>query len=230
MKNEYIVKNDEVIVTDDKELKIVEYQDNIEEIFKQENLIEEIEKELKSAEKGMKDYNPKKPLKRVIIIVLIPIVASFIISMICQFPEDFFIPFFCFSAVICVMVSCSVYFEEKNHQKYCKGNKVIYEYLIKRLDKEKSKLQSLKDEKSKERISEKIDEPIKIDNVLFNEMNHKIELCYELGRKVSKYQRLYQKGNLNDELKKEYSIEDSEFIEKIVKEEAQKLEYSYKND
>lgn len=231
MNIEYIYSDGHFIVGGDQGLKIVDYNDNIEDILQTENIIEQIEDRLKY----ISDKQEEKKLmlkmeKTRHKVMLLPLVLSVCIIFIIFFSQgnisdlSIFAKLGLSSVVACIdgfLIStvAACYNVQKSD---LEGYNYEYNFLNNELIKYKEKLQSLRANKSQ--VFENV---YKLDNNKGYNVEKSIEqvcldkvadLNYDIGSKQRKYCKYLQNGKLEEILKEIYS--EANYLEPVVAEKA----------
>lgn len=227
MNKEYIVLGDKVVISDDGKLKEpIEYYDNIETILKQENKIEQIKKEIKKLEPILPYRKVKisKSLKYLLIGVAFSIFVSIPVALIFAVDTATFLELIIGLVAIGSLGSIGNYVRELDEQRSNECRKYCLMYLKKELKNQNVKLKSLKEQNIKTINHENQNKIIEVkkDDEYLKDLRKKINLYYNLGAKMKKYQELLEKGTLNEELLKAHGEEDATIIENLVIEEKQK--------
>lgn len=218
------------------ELKEYEYQDNIKELIKEENIVEELEN-LKNelSNKIIKRNNTinhyssmKKMLLRIFVITAI--IGSILLSGF-AFANDSFnlissilrgsvagtsIPLF-----VCGFLILSSYNEKRYASKEKTGFELQLEEIEKELVKNKEILNQLQNNKSKENEQEAMNK--KTDNIHnihleeYRKIRHKLWIYRELGENEDKFLKYYKNGTLEENLDETYEPEEIEKIKTYFK-------------
>ena len=203
-----------------------ENYDNLEQILVQENLIEEMEKEIEVLNKESKKYPiPKEKYKPFMlygtIIMLLVGLPLFLWGITGQNPyllemeiglKSYNLVAFTTAMAgaiglpIISLLSLFEYMDYRSDKKIAKGINSELEYLNKQLEKEKGKLCSLKNEGKVIKNDEKVGvRSFKVnDRQQLESLSEKLKLFYDLGSKDKKLYGFYQKGKLGYKLNDEY--------------------------
>lgn len=256
MKQEYKYENGEITAYDDKEgfIDSIEYQDNIKDIFIKENIIEQIEEDIPLLKNEI--ANIKKHLKKLKKTVWVPVIGLFLTSLLAPSFTVYIISsaakvsfatidlvatvslskmltlFFCpVFTVIGGLMSYENYHFYKNKKKELNGKTTEVELLEKDLKEEKESLEILKQDKRKDKEEKIKNNPKqKIDNKTYlNYLKDIRALYFDIGYNEQKYIKYYNKNKLNKKMKKYYSDESIEIIEKEIKEKVKSLNKEKKN-
>lgn len=231
MNHEYIVLNGKAVVDSDDGMRLEEYSDNFEEILKQENLIEYLEKQIKCYESLASFAKKSKPNSLTFTIILgavapIAMLFMFLLETITtgslsaafslMVPECLFIwP----SAVgVGGILDLISRFTFRKTGSCLEGANATVEYLKEQMVKEKEKLESLKCEK---KLVDEAEEPkaIKVDiSKELSDLYKKRDFYYNLGYYLRKYYKLYLEGELESRLESEFSEEEIKEIASYVQE------------
>ena len=242
MHKEYIYIDRNIIVEDengDKSLR--ENTNNIEEILKQENIIEILENRLKKLEEMLSSYkssNKKKFFPWATVIVIIGgIGMTYIFSNIIDpgIPIDtifgtidrsvaivsLVIPL---SSPLATFVDLIYYHDYKKSFKENKGIENEINFIKQELQKNKEVLFNLENEQKKVQEKEKF-KTTKIDNLaLLKKLKSDLEFLHTLGYNENKYLKYYLKGNIDDILKLEnYNDEQIKMAHSYLEEKAKAL-------
>ena len=232
MNKECIYINGNVLVEDEnRKKKEVQYQDNIEEVLYQENVIESIKnkrKELiyKKAEINLKLKKKSNNFFRTILIsssiisaVIIPQTMLNTAALIGAFQAKDVVTIALLIAAITFNV-CDIASEKKEKENLKNETSAItceLEFLYKQLVKEKEKLEELNNNKTKENMPEGLKISEINDRNLLESIKHNLELHYNLGYNLEKYYEYLEDGILEEKINEEYSqsdVEDAiEFLE-----------------
>lgn len=232
MNREYIYVDGKAIIKDDEGNHTVnKYYDNLDEILKQENVIEFIENEIRIQEISMKRNNKNNKDKSnyyfpvifltfLILSIFSPVLFYLIenASLFSSINVVFFLICFTFGTVLEIFK----YKKYKDDLKKEQGFKSRLVLLKRQLVKEKDKLHKLKQQKTRNEIKEE-NKKIKINNVeVLKEISKSLEHYYNLGYHSQEYYQAYREGILDYLLTQEdYSPDDiglaSEYFEEYPK-------------
>ena len=232
MNKECIYINGNVLVEDEnRKKKEVQYQDNIEEILYEENVIESIGNKRNELihKKARINLKLKKKTNKVfrIILILSSIISAVIIpqtmlntaALIGAFQAKDVVTIALLIAAITFNV-CDIASEKKEKENLKNETSAItceLEFLYKQLVKEKEKLEELNNNKTKENMPEGLKISEINDRNLLESIKHNLELHYNLGYNLEKYYEYLEDGILEEKINEEYSqsdVEDAiEFLE-----------------
>lgn len=232
MNKEYIYINGNVVVKDELgEQRPVEYSDNIDEILKEENIIEQIESRLsvlRCSDKQFKNMKYKDFIPWILVIfslifaIILPgyiHIKSYLENIILNEEVINLIKaMFIFGASTFSVSMLYTLFEYFNLKNVKKGNSKELELLEKRLILEKDKLNNLKNSKAvvKENKNFKV---VKINSLEeLKKLRRYCDLYYKLGILEKKYLKYYQNEKLEKKLSKYYTNEELYIIEDYFKE------------
>ncbi len=215
------------------------YYDNLDEVLVQENVVETIENGIKYL--GDIKTLPKKkfvPFKTIGVILTI-LVAPIIINLISGIniytmpsnPTSGEMSLFKFivinSAITIVPLSLLIDIGDhliyKSKVKKQNAKKCELEFLKKQLVEEKQKLESLKNEKNKEKEDFTFS-IVKVNDVeQLKQLKHYIELYYSLGYDIKKLYKHLENGTLEKFLNKSYNTDDVQLAKDFLEENGPKL-------
>lgn len=154
MNKEYTSINDKVIVSDyDGNQKIVEYQDNIEEILIQENVIEEEEQILLDSKQKLEKNKLSIKGDKLLLEMTIPLTVIF--SLVVFHNLDILNLTGIIVASFFGLISVGAFIAYKNDKNNLKNNKIKLRIIEEQIKKEKTKLKELKKKKQKKLTKEK---------------------------------------------------------------------------
>ena len=227
MNKEYTYINGKVIVeNENRERRVIDYYDNLENVLRQENLIEVIEQEQNQIENDLKEdseitasdiYLPFLTLSTA------PLVVSPIIARLFERLGDFnyhnietkfgqmdlgvFVGILIssFTGVIGLTSSIFNYYSQKKQIKVHYAQMAQLAFIKEALIKEKERLLKLKEEMNREKENKdfrvvNLDEEEDLDVKIFYEC---LELSFNLVYYAKKYQKGYERGNLESILEKQ---------------------------
>ena len=229
MNKEYTYIDGKVILIDDNgNQTLTEYYDNLDDVLIQENLIEtmenEIEKsnnkylELSNETKGSKKTNL---LKKVIlphaILTIIALFIPTILELLIPVPlSSTIIPNFkvwltAFSFVLTQMpvtpMTLQNYFSYNESLKKKNGIQTELKHLNEQLMKEKQKLESLIENKTKQKENKEF-RVVKVNDLeQLKELRNNIAFYYDLGYNQEKFYKYFERGNLDKKLNSYYTEE-----------------------
>ena len=223
MNKECIYINGNVLVEDEnRKKKEVQYQDNIEEILYEENVIESIGNKRNELiyKKARINLKLKKKTNKVfrIILILSSIISAVIIPQTMISTTALLGVFHVKDVVTIALLIASIAFnvfdvvsekkEKENLRKETSAITCELEFLYKQLDKEKEKLEELNNNKTKENIPEGLKISKINDRDLLENIKHNLELHYNLGYNLEKYYKYLEDGILEEKINEEYSQSD----------------------
>lgn len=235
----YVYSGDKAIVIDEKgDYRQVEYKDNLGEILSQENLVEELEDEISKLEEKEREYDEyckvyktTHPVKKNILAHFLILIGSGVIDGILIFTYLISGTAMTLSDIItCFIVptvlAYAVYWLNKFYQNYLNRNftnkkngiKLQLEYLNKELEKQKTKLNELKNQKSEIKNKEefnvvKVKELEEHQTIFTN-----LKFYNDFGYNKYKIYKSYMNGGLKEEVNKlGYTQEQIEFIEEYIR-------------
>lgn len=237
MNKNYICNNGNVAVIDENgNSRSVEYTDNLEEMLIQENLIEEMEKRIK------KLGNVSESNKRYIPNFVPAVFLAMIISKTMIFPsmgvDEVINTIFgvinlstaaTVGTGICtlplaILMDTIVYYQEKQKRKEKSATVAEYEYLEKEIEIQKQKLEELKQDKTKPNDTTEFKVEKVNDLDVLNQLRSSLVLYKNLGYSLEKYYKLYEKGKLEEHLKKEgYTEVECSCVKEYIKEKGPAL-------
>lgn len=235
MKNEYKFVNDKVIALDD-ELGLLEYDyhPEIEEILIQENVIEEIQRNITSAKYALGVQNEDLKLKyedktKKVLSWLAPAIMSFFFSLILfKAKLVLILPFTLGITITTHTVLGAIDKDDKRKvQNTINALEVTIEELKKDLAQAKIELQALKSDKqhSMERQDKEMDMKLfasKNNNRLIK-LEQLENLYYLCGYNAKEYTKYYENGTLRHQLHDEFNNEEIDVIERIIEEKGKQL-------
>lgn len=230
MIQDYKIKNGNILIYDDKKGFInCEYQDNIDEILIQENVIEKLIEDInktkfdKIQDELHFNNNYSKKSK------LITAIFNSSISLILSFLVFYSVPLFALIlATLASIITNGVLFLADLEPKIELKNKinastVEVEQLEKLLEKEQEKLNFLKNNKQKSKLVNKPHTFKERNKERLEEIDNLKELYRMCGYYAKKLLRYQEKGILKDKVDKSYTDDDLIIIENIIKEKGPQL-------
>ena len=219
MNKEYIDNGGNVTVIDENgNARPIENSDNLEEILIQENLIEDIENKILKLEKDLKNnkennrpYIPYIVPSAILALIVAKIIANPLFGIDTTLMVDTIFGTINNSTLIIGMVGTFLlplttimeilsYKQDKHWKKSRRADAAEYEYLQKELKIQKDKLEELKKDKTKtNEISEFRVEKVN-DLERLNALKSWITLYSNLGYSIEEYYKLWQKGELEEQL------------------------------
>ena len=230
MKTHYKINKNKVIVSDDKLGKInYDYQDNLDDILIEENLIEEISKEIKISNEKLisaqttllTKFKKGKFLPLYVIEFIIPL----IISGALLFNNSILIAMFILASSLSLMCITKVIelFDRLHLKNEINSLTLTIEELNKNLTFEKSKLKKLK--RNKKNINNI--EDVKVfelkNNHKLKKIRERINLYKMCGYCMEDLMKYQQSGTLRKRFEEDYTEEQLSEIEKIINEHGKKL-------
>ena len=219
MNKEYIYNGGNVTVIDEKGIaRPIENTDNLEEILIQENIIEDIENKIIKLEQDLKNnkennrpYIPYIVPSAILGLIITKIVANPLLGIDATLMVDTIFGTINNSTLIIGIVGALMlplttiievlsYKQDKHWKKSRRADAAEYEYLQKELKIQKDKLEELKKDKTKtNEMVEFRDEKVK-DLERLNTLKSWITLYSNLGYSIEEYYKLWQKGELEEQL------------------------------
>ena len=222
----YICKDLEALVFDDDgNKKIIEYQDNIEEILIQENELEEIENQKEKIENKLDSECKNLKLKNKIIIltILIPIlvfiICNFLPSILKIVSANIFLQkinlgvllsiiFVPISAILSSLISNDYYKEYNKNLKVIQAYEIELTILEKLKQYKNDKIEKLKNNKENKNVSNNFYLK-ELDKSYIKNLKINFDFYFNLGYNEKKYYRLYKNGRLANKIEKKYGYENS---------------------
>jgi len=227
MKEKYIYENGKVFVVDQKEnkgadLNKLEYQDNIEEIFITENIIEELRKEYSETkeiiESTKKTINARSYSKAAIVIAGISslfAITGYLASFNPTLLSVPFVPGF-FSYIIFFVI---IFKNKQNAKKQLNGFNLELNKTIDEISDYEKKLQQLKNDRSKKNETNMKNEVISISHKeQLEELKHILNLYYNIGYYEKAFSEKYEKDQIDTQLHESFSEKDKVLIKSYFKE------------
>lgn len=216
MNKECVYVDEKIVVSDENgNNRIIENSDKINEILVQENVVEVIEKKtLELKEKLIKNKVSKHFIPECFLATICGLIISYLsfkyvfkVNILTDLIIGSFNPIFLMGGITIPAFSLFdvfKYFDYKQMKKEKQGDILEYNYLSKKLEQEKSKLEELKKEQviisdSQEFKVEKVDDLERL-----KELRNKLSLYNRLGYNMNKYYRYYQAGKLEKKLSRQY--------------------------
>ena len=216
MNKECVYVDEKIVVSDENgNNRIIENSDKINEILVQENVVEAIEEKIEELKEKLiqnkvsKHFIPENFVTAICGLIISDLLFKYVFKVniltdliIGPFNAIFlmggiFIPAFCLFDVL-------NYFVYKQMKKEKQGDILEYNYLSKKLEQEKSKLEELK----KEQVMISNPQEFKVEKVddleRLKELRNKLSLYNRLGYNMNKYYRYYQAGRLEEKLSGQY--------------------------
>lgn len=217
MNKECVYVDEKIVVSDENgNNKIIENSDKINEILVQENVVEAIEEktlELKEKliqNKVSKHFIPEYFLTTICGLIISNLLFKYVFELGNMFTDPIIGPFnaiFLMGGILIPAFSLFDifgYVDYKQKKKENHGDILEYNYLSKKLEQEKSKLEELK----KEQVIISEPQEFKVEKVddleRLRELRNKLSLYNRLGYNMDKYYRYYQAGRLEEKLSGQY--------------------------
>ena len=230
MIQDYEIKDENVKAYDDNKGFIdYEYQDNIDELFIQENVIEKLTMDIKNKKmdkiQNEHSYNIRYSKKSQLISILTTTVFCAAVYFIIMYN----IPLLALTLTILTSLAGSgilylIDLEPKNKLKNkIKADALEIEELEELLEKEKTNLQELKNSKTKDKIIDKsttFKERNKSRLEEIDNLKNLYRICGYYAKKLVKHQ---EKGILKDKLDDSFTNEDMVIIENLIQEKGHQL-------
>ena len=238
----YIEGSNALVLDENNKESIREYSNNLNDILVQENVIEEIEKEIEGLEEKSEEFNKNgkgNPFLSVLVCVcvfLCPFIWTSILDWLLRGNAFNLLAafntlestFLCTFLSIVVGSGLSIVFACDDSKQEERGRQASIEYLKKALEEEKQKLKEMKNEKTKE--SEEIG---KVSHSHITKINHseemipiyqRMQLYYDLGYNAPRICRYYSKHNeLPNRMKRQYNEYGQELIREYIEEKGPTL-------
>jgi len=241
MNKECIYINGNVLVEDEnRKKKEVQYQDNIEEILYEENVIESIENKRNELiyKKARINLKLKKKTNKVfrIILILSSIISAVIIPQTMLNITALIGVFHVKDVITIALLIASVAFnvfdvvsektEKENLKNETSAISCELDFLYKQLIKEKEKLEELNNDKTKEKMPEGLKISEINDRDLLEKIKHNLELHYNLGYNLEKYYKYLEDGILEEKINEEYNQSDVDDVMEFLEEKGLMLSRS----
>lgn len=238
MNKEYKYVNDKAIVSDEEgNQKVVEYYDNLNEVLRRENLLEEIESKITKLEEEKAQFRESEkyipivfPMVLLATFILVPILFKILgIGGELKMPIDTILgtmnKYTFFTGIISLVslplgALCELSFYN-NYRSIKKEERAIdaeIDYLRKVLVSQKEFLEQLKKDKTKEKECENFKTIIVDDMDLLINLREHLGLYYKINYDIDKYYKYYQQGNLSDKLSNSYNENGIEMAKEILEE------------
>ncbi len=216
MNKECVYVDEKIVVSDENgNNRIIENSDKINEILVQENVVEVIEKKTEELNEKLiknkvgKHFIPEYFLATICGLIISDLLFKYVfkVNILTDLIIGPFNPIFLMGGIIIPTFSLFDvfrYFDYKQMKKEKQGDILEYNYLSKKLEQEKSKLEELKKEQviisdSQEFKVEKVDDLERL-----RELRNKLSIYNSLGYNMNKYYRYYQEGELEKKLSRQY--------------------------
>lgn len=216
MNKECVYVDEKIVVSDENgNNRIIENSDKINEILVQENVVEVIEKKTEELNEKLiknkvgKHFIPEYFLATICGLIISDLLFKYVfkVNILTDLIIGPFNPIFLMGGIIIPTFSLFDvfrYFDYKQIKKEKQCDILEYNYLSKKLEQEKSKLEELKKEQviisdSQEFKVEKVDDLERL-----RELRNKLSIYNSLGYNMNKYYRYYQEGELEKKLSRQY--------------------------
>lgn len=230
MKQDYRIENEKIIVYDDiKGFLDYEYQNNIDKILIQENIVEKLNVDIytKKMDKIQKESHFKirynKKVRIIEIIVSTSILALFSFGILHNFPLAAII----FTIIPSLLMNGSSYLYDlipmNNLKKEINADTLSIEELEKLLKKEEKVLDELKNNKEKTINNQNYSFDKKENNKRLEEIDNLKKIYYTCGYYAKKLMKYQKKDILKDKLCDDFNNEELDIIENIIKEKGPQL-------
>lgn len=245
MNKEYTYIDGKVIISDENDNKTQsDYYDNLDEVLVQENLIETMEEKIQELEKESQSY--KKSNKKHYIPVIFPMVALMstigapimfnLLTGTNSFTTYVDTIFGTISQALATSIPMSICFlplgagfelsmyrDYKNSLKREKGINSELDYLKQQIEKEKEYLESLKQERTRDK--EKTDfRTVKVDDLQqLKALRSYLDFYFDLGYNGEKYYQYFQEGQLDTKLQKYYTDTGIQLAKEYIEEKGPSL-------
>lgn len=241
MNKSYTYLDGKVIVIDDNNHQVLkEYQDNIDEILKEENIVERMKNEIKFLNNkydNLKNIKNKK---------FFPYFTPFMIGTVYLFSFIFFnlmghsdkivesifgemqMDTLMTNFIVCYMLIPTIgidllgfkNFKDKKKE-FCATESKL-EFLNKQIKEEEKKLSILKENKSREKENKEFRNVAISDKEKLQTLKYYLLMYEDLGKNFDKYSKYYEKGILEDKLKSKFYSDDISYAKDYI-EEKQKV-------
>lgn len=216
MNKECVYVDEKVVVSDENgNNRIIENSDKINEILVQENVVEVIKDKIEELKEKLiqnkvsKHFIPENLVTTICGLIISDLLFKYVFKV--NILTDLIIgPFnaiFLMGGILIPAFSLFDvlnYFVYKQMKKEKQGDILEYNYLSKKLEQEKSKLEELK----KEQVIISDPQEFKVEKVddleRLKELRNKLSLYNSLGYNMNKYYRYYQAGKLEKKLSRQY--------------------------
>lgn len=216
MNKECVYVDEKIVVSDENgNNRIIENSDKINEILVQENVVEAIEEKIEELKEKLiqnkvsKHFIPENFLTAICGLIISYLLFKYVfkVNILTDLIIGPFNPIFLMGGIIIPAFSLFDvfrYFDYKQMKKEKQGDILEYNYLSKKLEQEKSKLEELK----KEQVIISDPQEFKVEKVddfeRLKELRNKLCLYNRLGYNMNKYYRYYQAGKLEKKLSRQY--------------------------
>lgn len=245
MNKEYTYIDGKVIISDENDNKTQsDYYDNLDEVLAQENLIETMEEKIQVLEKKIQLY--KKNNKKRYVPIIFPMVAlvstigapimfnfltatnsftTYVDTIFGTISQALFISIplsICFIPVGAGL-ELSMYKDYKNSLKREKGINSELGYLKQQIEKEKEYLESLKQERTRNKEKTNF-RTVKVDDLQqLKALKSYLDLYFDLGYNGEKYYKYFQEGQLDTKLQKYYTDTGIQLAKEYIEEKGHSL-------
>lgn len=249
MNKEYTYIDGKVIISDENDNKTQsDYYDNLDEVLVQENLIETMEEKIQVLEKEIQLYNKIRyipiifPTVALMSTIGAPIMFNFLTAT-NSFTTYVDTIFGTISQALLISISMSICFipisaglelsmykDYKYSLKREKGINSELGYLKQQIEKEKEYLESLKQERT--RNKEKTDfRTVKVDDLQqLKALKSYLDLYFDLGYNGEKYYKYFQEGQLDTKLQKYYTDTGIQLAKEYIEEKGPSLVLTKKSN
>lgn len=245
MNNEYVYKDGKALIIDENDnQKTVDYYDNLDDVLVQEDVIEQLENEIKQLEDELSSYKKPSKFSRWLWILMPFLIFTFVPLIFSQIMGPIFLKNMIIEAVffgsiktmdlIGIIMSATfspfgafyslmLYKREKEIDKEQNGKKIQLEYSKKELVQLKEEVEQLKLDKTNSKKTEefyvsKVDSKEEL-----KKLRNYLVFCYNLGYNEQKYFKYYQQGKLDRYLEKTKTDAGIKFINKHFEEKGPTL-------
>lgn len=234
MNKEYTYKDGNIIIDNENgKQKVIEYQDNIDEILVKENIIETMEDKIQTLEEECTLYkNDNLPTSLKVLLsgifltfcLVFPMAVGNYIGVFSSL-NFYSITAMVISGVIGVSFLGVEYLIDKLYTKEEKGRQNQLQILRQDIKKEKNELQKLKECKTKDKEKAQAVTNITIvnDTKEIDSLNSYLNAYYDLGYNDKKYSKYYKNGTLEEKLSSKYNEEEIDLVKNYIEENSPKL-------
>ncbi len=240
MNKDYVYIDGKAIISDENGHKEpIEYYDNLDKVLVQENLIESMQNAINELKKKSALYNKMNkghyiPIAILTLLIFLTIICPAFLSYASDGKAfntliETNVGTFNVGALIIAVIGCIstpiftllesyLYKQYKDAKKTEKGINSELEFLEKQLEKETEKLESLKQEKTKNNEDNSF-RTVKVDDLQQLKMlRNYLQLYFDLGYNGEKYYQYYEQGKLDKKLEKNYDGEAIELAKEYLEE------------
>lgn len=238
MNKSYTYLNGKVIVIDDNDHQVLkEYQDNIDEVLKEENIVERMKNEIKFLNNKYDDLKNIKNKKFIPYCTPFMIGAVYLFSFIFfnlmghsdkivesifgEMPMDTLVTNFivCYMLIPTIGLDLLGFKNFKDKKKKLSATQIKLEFLNKQIKEEEKYLESLKENKSRENENKQFrNVTIGDDKAKLQALKNYLLMCEDLGNNFDKYSKYYEKGVLEDKLKRKFNSDDISNVKDYIEE------------